>query len=132
MAVLFRNAQVFFAGYNVSGDLNQVALTHEAESLDGTTFGASTRTRKGGLRESTLTGAGLWQAGAQLVDPVLFDLVGSTDDVAHVFPDGITEGSTSTGSGYMLKMTEGNYRLGGRVGELIPFSFEARDRGVQA
>ena len=80
-------------------------------------------------------------AQARVVDPILssvaqgyknLDLVGSTDDVFMLFPAGLTEGSTSTGSGYMFKTTLARYTVGGAVGDLLPFTLDAEGRGAGA
>lgn len=129
-SVVFKNAKIFLAGYDLSGDFNRIELSYEAESLDDTVFGANTRTHKGGLKTSRAVGSGFWQAGANAVDPALFDGVGVEDAVLMLFPDGVTEGSTSTGSGYMEKTMQARYNIGGAVGDLMPFTLEAETRGV--
>lgn len=131
-SVVLTNAKILLAGYDLSGDFNQIALEYQAESLDATVFGNTSRVRQGGLKTSRATGAGFWQAGNNAVDPVLFDNVGVDDTVLMVFPGGITEGSTSTGSGYMQKVTTGRYGFGGAVGELLPFTIEVEGRGAGA
>ena len=132
MAILFTNAKIFIAGYDLSGDFNEVALEYEAESLDTTVFGSATRTMRGGLKASRVNGRGFVQHGANLVSEALFNEVGRDDRVVMLFPDGITEGATSTGSGYMFKAVETQYQHGGAVGEMLAFDFAAEGRGVGA
>lgn len=128
--VVYKNANLFYAGYNLSGDLNSLALAYAAESLDATVFGNDTRVRKGGLKTASISGGGFWQAGSNAVDPVLFDSLALDDAVAMLFPEAITEGGTSTGSGYMLKVTQARYEFGGAVGDLLPFTVELAGRGA--
>ena len=45
---------------NVSGDLNNIALSWTRDNPDTTTFGKTTVQRIGGLQDATLTGAGLF------------------------------------------------------------------------
>lgn len=130
MAIVFSNAKVLIAGFDLSGDFNEVALEYGAESLDETTFGASSRKMKGGLKTSRVNGRGFVQHGANLVGEALFNQVGVDDVAVMLFPDGITEGATSTGSGYMFKAVETSYQHGGAVGELLAFDFAAEGRGV--
>ena len=47
-----------------------------------------------------------------------------------MFPEGISEGSTSTGIGFAFKVTESRFSLGGAVGIITPFTFEAQGRGI--
>ena len=130
--VVYKNAELFFGGVEVQGDFNEIALSLEAESLDATTFGNATRVHKGGLKDATLSGGGFWQAGANAIDPTLFESFDVTEQVISLYPDGITEGSTSTGSGYAFKAMTARYTLGGAVGSLLPFTVEAHGRGVGA
>jgi len=130
MTVVLKDAQVFAAGYDLSGQMNQVAVDKEAESLDVTVFGNSTRVRRGGLKSGRITGSGFLQQGVGEVDPVLFDNVAVSDVAVVVLPETIAEGSTSTGSGYMTKAEVLRLQLGGAVGDIAPFSFEAVGRGV--
>ena len=129
--MVFKNCVVLYDGLDLRSDLNQVAIEDGVESLDATVFGNDTRVHKGGLRTSRVTMRGYVQYGALLVDPQLFDRVGAdADHLVHLFPDGITEGSTSTGSGYAMKAMSASYTVGGSVGDLLPFDFAAEGRGV--
>lgn len=131
--LVFKDAKVYLDGYDLSGDHNQLALSYEAESLDATVFGNATRVKRGGLRVARATGSGYWQAGANALDPTLFDLLGLDDKVVTVFADGITEGTTcGSGSGFTMKAVAGQYRVGGAVGDLLPFTLEAEGRGIGA
>ena len=63
MSILFTNAKILLGGLDVSGQSNQVALDYSVVALDNTVFGAATRTMRGGLKDSSATGRGFWQAG---------------------------------------------------------------------
>ena len=129
-SVTFVSAKLLFGGYDVSGDFNQVELSNEAEALDATVFGNTSRVKKGGLKIASVRGAGYWQAGANAVDPVFHESLSLADAVVMLFPDGITEGSTATGAGYMFKSTLSKYSVAGSVGDHLPFTVEAEGRGV--
>ena len=127
--VVFTNAKVVIGPYNMSADLNQVTLDYSSEMLDATTFGQNTRVRKGGLETSRVTGRGFVQFGTALLDESIFnDLMGLSVPVA-LFPTGLIEGSTSTGSGYAFPAIGATYRPGGAVGELTSFDFTAEGAG---
>ena len=130
--IAFTNAQVFYAGYEFTSQMNRVELTFEVEALDNTVFGQTTRTRTGGLKNARATEAGFWTAGVGGIDDVGFNSVNLEDAVAMIFPEAITEGSTSTGSGTMFKVSQSRYTFGGAVGELLPFTLELMGRGVIA
>jgi len=130
MSVTFTNANLFYGGYSIAGQHNQMALEFSAEALDATTFGADTRTMKGGLKGASLSGAGFFEAGVGKVDQVFYDSHALADAVVMLFPEAIGEGTTSTGSGYMMRANLLRYETGGAVGELLPFSVSAEGRGA--
>jgi hypothetical protein len=128
---VFTNARLLLGGLEISSDLNQLALSRSAEMLDKTTFGATTRTYKGGLKKARLTGSGIVQEGTNLVGPFLFDEVGVSDEVVSVWPTDIVEGSVVDGSGYAFKCEIGKYTpLAAGIGELLKFTVEAEGRGI--
>lgn len=130
--VTFINAKLFIGGYNFSADFNQIAINWSVESLDETTFGATSRKHKGGLDDASITGAGFWESGvADSPDPVLYDALGLDDTLIVLFPDTITEGSSSTGAGYAFKAVQTRMNIGSAVGEILPFDFEAQGRGIR-
>lgn len=130
MAITFTNASLFYGGYAIQGQHNQMGLEFSAEALDDTKFGADTRTMKGGLKVARLTGAGHFEAGVGKVNQIFMDDLAVSDVVVMLFPEAIGEGATSTGSGYMFRAVRLNYQTGGAVGELLPFSVSAEGRGA--
>ena len=130
MSVTFTNPALFYGGYSLAAQHNKVQLDYSAESLDETTFGIGYRTKKGGLRVSKLTGEGFFNAGSNAVHQVFMDSHALTNTVVMLFPEAIAEGATSTGSGYMCYATELQYTIGGKVGDLLPFTFSAEGRGT--
>ncbi len=132
MAIVLTDAKIFFGGYQLESQFNKVALDYAAEPLDETTFGASTRKMRGGLKTVRLTGGGFYQACTGNVDPVFHDSVALQDVVVTLFPEAIGEGATSTGSGYQFKAELLKWVPidGGQVGSLRAFSIEAVGRGI--
>lgn len=130
--VHFRNAKILVGGYDVSGDMNQVAIALAAEVLDETCFGDSTRTHKGGLTTVAVSGSGCWDASAGHVDAIAFSLVGVDDTLIAVFPNGITEGATSSLGGFACKGVVESYPLKGDVGSLLAFDLSIQGRGIEA
>lgn len=131
MSLLFTNASLFYAGYSLASQHNQMALEYSVEELDETVFGTDgTRKKKGGLRSSKLTGQGFFNAGANSVHQVFMDSHAVSDVGVMVFPEAISEGATSTGSGYMFRAVELQYTHGGAIGALHPFTVSATGRGA--
>lgn len=129
--VVFRNAIFLVDGVALHAALHDLAVEYGAEILDETCFGDDTRVNRGGLFTGSINGAGFFD-GAVGTEEVLFPETGSDDVVLAVFPDGITEGSTSTGRGYAMKGVLSEFTLGGAVGELLAVTFAAQSRGIEA
>lgn len=115
----FVDAQIFVAGYDFTGDSNQVALKAEVEELDATTFrSGGTRERKGGLRNTSADVSGFWQSDdVDAVDPQVFPALGVPNRVVTLSPTG-TEGDVA----YLFRGGKFSYDMFGQVGELTPFS----------
>lgn len=130
--VVYRNAVVLFDGVAVQAALADLAVEYAAEMLDETTFGDDTRINKGGLFTGAISGSGFYDADVG-IEAVMWPEVGASDNVAlAVFPDGVTEGSSTTGRGYAMLAALSELTLGGTVGELLGISFAAQSRGLTA
>ena len=128
--VTFRDVRIFFGGYEITGQMNEAAMSMEADALDETVFGRTSRSFKGGIRTENANAKGYYYAGAvDSPDPAIFDLMGVSDVPIVIFPEDITVGSTSSGYGYAMLSVETKFSIGGKVGELLPFDFEAKGRG---
>jgi hypothetical protein len=127
--VIYTDAKFFLGGYNLSADHNEISLDYSSEMLDVTTMGDSTRVRAGGLDTATVNGSGFWNGGTGNADDALFGLVGEDQKVLTLFPNGITEG-TSTLKGYAMKSVLANYNIGNAVGDMMTFDLTAESAGT--
>ena len=127
--VIYTDAKFFLGGYNLSADHNEIGLDYSSEMLDVTTMGDSTRVRAGGLDTATVNGSGFWNGGTGNADDALFGLVGEDQKVLTLFPNGITEG-TSTLKGYAMKSVLANYNIGNTVGNMLTFDLTAQSAGT--
>lgn len=125
--IVLTDAKIFIAGHNLSGQMSATALDYAADMKDATTFGATTRTRAGGLKSVVGSHQGLWDSSATTaVDPVLFARVGTEDVPVVIGPSG------SVGDiAYMMRAVHAEYTVGGQVGELLPFSVSMEGSGGQ-
>tara|TARA_Y100000310_G_scaffold85390_1_gene82258 strand:+ start:6643 stop:7392 length:750 start_codon:yes stop_codon:yes gene_type:complete len=121
---VFKDAKIFLKGFDLSGDHNDLGLNFSSEMLDATTFGNSTRIRKGGLKTADMSGSGFWQGGANEVDDALFNRIGVDNELMTLFGDGIN-GGTTCAPGYAMKSVAASYNPGGSVGALLPFTMTA-------
>lgn len=117
------NVTTWFAGYDMTADLNSTALSLSYDALDSTTYGPTrtARSRIGGLGDVQLEQAGLWQAGSGMVDPTAFAaLTGGVQPVSNSV-DGL-ESSVA----YFYQAREFSYQVFGPVGEILPFRLTAQ------
>jgi hypothetical protein len=119
------DAKVWVAQYDVSGDLNALALANAAEVKDATTFGAGARIHRGGIKSVDLQLEGFYQAGTDLIDEIVFSRIGTPNLPVSCSPTGGAEGQTA----YLFLAELARYRLGGEMGEMLPFTVEAEAQG---
>lgn len=116
----FTDALIFFAGRNVSGQANTVALNRSAAMLDATVFGNNTRVNSPGLDEITASVSGFWHASTTgAVDPTLYNAQGGTGSPLTIAPK-----NASLGVAYMFPAVEASFNFFGTFGELAPFDAE--------
>lgn len=117
------NITTWFAGYDMTGDLNQTTMPLEWEAQENTTYGATrtARSRQAGLESVSSQVAGFVQHGLGLVDETAFNsLRGGVQVITHSH-DG-AEGSPA----YFYQARTFSYQLFGDVGGMAPFSLNAQ------
>ncbi len=100
---------------NLSGHVRSLTLNYAADMIEDTNMGDNTRQRIGGLKDWSVE-LELAQDFAATVDPILFDLVGTTFTVT-IRPDSAVKSTTNpefTGTGIL----ESYPPFGNPVGEL--------------
>lgn len=114
---VFNDGKVFSGGYDLSDHITSVNLEIMAEELDATTINSGGfREVLGGLRDSTLSMDGFYEAGANKPDALLGASVGNELIVTTVPDAGV--GNTA----YFMKSRLFSYSMFGTVGEIAPFS----------
>jgi len=103
-------------GYDLTTDLNQLAMKFDADDLERTTFGSRYKKRTGGLRNTELNLAGYYTTD---VDAAQFPALGVSDRVLTMTPDGLA-GSVA----YMVQIGNFKYELFDEVGSMTPFSLD--------
>lgn len=114
--LVLNNAYVSINSVDLSDHVRQVTVNYQAELLDETAMGATTRARKGGLKDWSMTIEFLQDFAAGEVDATLFGLVGTTFTV-EVRPTSAARSATNpgyTGTGIL----ESYPPLGNAVGEM--------------
>lgn len=125
------DAKIWVNNYDLSGDMNAVALEEGVEAQDATTFGAGTRTRKGGVRGVRMTAAGFLNAngtnGSDDVLPVVVGNVPPNLNVISIGPQGAAEGSPA----FILPASILRYGFGDALDAMLPFNLEASTARTQ-
>lgn len=113
------DCKLYVASFDMSGDMNALALTNSADMLDGTTFGATTRINKAGLKSIVAQHEGLWDSdGTDEPDDVFFSRIGTADVPVTICPVAGADGEVA----YLFRAVHSNYTPGAAVGELYAFS----------
>lgn len=127
-SLLFNDAKILIGGHDLSGQMSATALEYGADMLDETTFGATTRINKGGIKSVVGNHQGLWDsASTTAVDPVLFARVGTADVPVVVGP----EGGAVNALAYLLQAIHAEYTVGGEQNGLLPFTVAFEGSGGQ-
>lgn len=117
MAVqVLQDCKLLVAGYDLSGKMNALALDYSADMVDDTTFGDTTRSRLGGLKNVTAQHNGYWDGTG--LDDILFNRIGLAGEVMTIAPAALTAGNRA----FTFKSTLGEYAPGGAVGDMFAFS----------
>jgi len=115
----------YWAGYDMTTDLNKMGVKVDVEDKDATVFGrGGWKRRAGGLKDFTLDLSGFWQAGTGTIDPEAFGALGVEDRVVTVSPTG-AQGDVA----YLGQVGEFGYELFGQIGDLTPFSLTMPSTG---
>src|SRR5438034_1476615 len=108
------NATIWVAGLDMTSYLNKATLKMMAAELDITTFGATFRSRLGGLRDTDMAWDGFWTS---IPDAAQFAQLGSANQAVTVSPRG-----TETDVAYFFQGEQFTYSQFGKIGEAAPFS----------
>ncbi|GLZ36214.1 hypothetical protein Lesp02_84010 [Lentzea sp. NBRC 105346] len=117
------NVRMFAGGLDMTGRSNQVKTETEVAEKDSTNFGSGGWGEvKGALVKSEWEAGGQWEAGgAGFVDDELFAALGGVG-AWSMCPDGAAVGSLA----WLTKAMTAKYQLGDAVGEIAPWSAEAK------
>jgi hypothetical protein len=121
---ILKNCKLYVGGFDLSGDLNKMAVASAVESKDKTFFGCTTKIGQAGMFENGFSHEGMWQAGdsPDLIDHVLWDKMGLSDEVMTVCPTDGAQGDPA----YVMKTLQANYVPEGTVGEMFKFKVDGK------
>ena len=110
MATVLTNAGLYVGGYELSSYFNTLEITGEADVLDVTSFGASTRQYLTGFKGVRFGGAG-WYDPANSDKP-LFDAWGATDNIVS-----IAQSNATGGLCWFVRGCLPTYQMGASLGQ---------------
>lgn len=122
--MIVRNAKIWLAGHDLSGDANGIGSKVAAELPDGTRFGDAARRFEGGLAVVTTEARGFVNPALDANDQVIHSKVGASGEVLSYAESGV-EGVRA----WSHLCTAGEYSHGGKVGELYTFTLSAQGAG---
>jgi hypothetical protein len=119
---VFTQAKLWADAWDLSGDMNKIALNYGVELQDATTFlGAGGKARKGGLKSTSLALEGFWSGGVDLVDEVLWNRIGLVSVPVTLSPGAGLAGDPA----YSFLAGFATYAPGATVGEMLKFALDA-------
>jgi len=124
---ILTNAKVLYNGRDLSGILNQIALSNEVDIQESTTFGATYKTRLAGLFSPSMNLNGYWESasGTDSADSDLFGTFGQGPALISVSPQGASLGDVS----YSMQVEQATYNPGASLGEIFAFSLAVQGTG---
>lgn len=116
------NAKLWLDAWDLSGDLNKIAMEYGVDLQDATTFAnQGGKARKGGLKSTSLALEGFWNGGVDQVDEVLWGKVGAVS-----VPITVADGTGLAGDpAFSFLAGLAQYVPGAAVGEMFKFSVDA-------
>ena len=123
---IIKDARLWIGGYNLSGDVNRLAMDLSAELLDNTTLEDSARPRLSGLLVSAVQCDGFWDAGAGEPDDVVDGYFALADVPVSVCP---IAAAAAGSRAFTFRAAIGDYQRGASVGDMFKFTAGAEGSG---
>jgi len=124
------DCKLYVDQYDFSSNANSLQMEYNAEILDATAFGDTTRVKAAGLLDMKCTVEGFFESdGSEAPDDVLFANIGVNGTVLTMCPTDGSDGETS----YSVEGVSGQYSplSSNTIGELIRFTANFEGQGGQ-
>jgi hypothetical protein len=117
---ILTDVRMYAGGCDLTGYSNTVELAPSAEEKDKTTFASGGwKEIAAGLKGGRIAGSGFWEAGdLSIVDNMSWAELGGGSTAWTIAPNTADVGDLA----YIARAMEAEYKLGGQVGELAPWS----------
>lgn len=125
MKFIWDNCKLYFDGRDLSADLNQMELSADSEIKDATVYGSAGRRKLAGLMNVQGQFTGLYEAGSEKVDPVIWSRFAVDDKVMMVCPTDGSDGEIA----YSAEGAAAQYSPLGSVGDIAAFGLTIEGSG---
>lgn len=116
-----KDATVFANGYNLSGYLNSVTVSGEADVAEVSTLGSDDKAYIPGMRDATLSAEGFYAGATGDIDEFLESRLGSTTTWTVVMtPDAV--GALA----YCVRSVDTSYEIGAEIGAAVAVTAEGQ------
>lgn len=124
-----KSTVVLFDATNLSGYLNSASASSNVETAETTAFGNNSKTYIVGLKDGTISVAGMFDGAVSAIDPILQAKIGVENATVTILPDGSTIGNRAT----MANTDLTSYDISSPVGDVVSVSAELQaDGGVDS
>ena len=120
--------KIYAGAYDISGALNKVTVDQDGAELNGRVFGNTAGNTVVGLYKPKVSAQGFVTFGTGAVHANVRANLGTSDVPITVSPETGAAGDVAV----FLNAIETSYKLGDQVGEILPFTLEARGKGTPA
>ena len=118
-----KNTAVFYNGADLSPYFNEASVSQDVEVAETTTFGDSAKQYITGLRDGTMSAAGMFDGSQGAIDATLSSVIGATAaDVVTFAPDGPVAGRRS----YSAAARQTSYEVSSPVSDVVTANLEVQ------
>lgn len=118
-----KNTGVFYNGADLSPYFNEASVSNDVEVAETTAFGDSAKQYISGLRDGTLSAAGMFDGSEEAVDQTLSSVIGNdAADVISLAPDGVVVGRRS----FSAAARQTSYEVSSPVSDVVTVSLEVQ------
>lgn len=118
-----KNTGVFYNGADLSPFFNEASVSNDIEVAETTAFGDNAKQYISGLRDGTLSAAGMFDGSEGAVDQTLSSVIGNdAADVISLAPDGLIVGRRS----YSAAARQTSYEISSPVSDVVTTSLEVQ------
>jgi hypothetical protein len=118
-----KNTGVFYNGADLSPYFNEASVSNDVEVAETTAFGDTDKQYIAGLRDGTLSAAGMFDGSQGAIDQTLSALIGAeAADVVTLTPDGVAVGRRA----FSAAARQTSYEISSPVSDVVAASLEVQ------